>query len=246
MDRKPRTRSLHDEVVERVRDMIVEGEILAGSHVPERIICEKLGISRTPLREAYKVLASEGLLTLLPNRGAVVTRLSAQDVEDILEMIAVIEGLAAERACLRASDSEIDVISDLHQRMVAYYSRGELSEYFKANQTIHEALVAAAGSPQILNTHRNLTSRIRRFRFAGNVVADRWERAVREHEAILMALQDRDASLLRELLRAHLRNGWKVVRQRNRSEFIDPDDQLPKETGARQVRPKIRVSVTSD
>jgi DNA-binding GntR family transcriptional regulator len=210
---------IHEEVVGCIRDMIVEGELLAGTHVPERTICEKLGISRTPLREAYKVLASEGLLTLLPNRGAVVTRLSMQDVEDILGMLGVLEGLAAERACARITDAEIEDIEALHRRMVGHYERGELSDYFKSNQAVHDAIVAAAGSLPLLQTHRGLAARVRRFRFAGNVETNRWERAVREHEAILMALKDRDTQVLTAMLRAHLRNGWRIVRQRNRDEL---------------------------
>lgn len=214
-----RNRSLHDEVVGRIRDMIVEGEILAGAHVPERIICEKLGISRTPLREAYKVLAAEGLLTLLPNRGAVVTQLTLGDVEDILEMIGLIEGLAAERACARITQPEIDVIAALHVRMTGHYQRRELSEYFKVNQAIHDAIVAAADSPQMLHTHRALAVRVQRYRFAGNAESSRWARAVREHDQILATLKDRDGTLLNAVLQAHLRNGWKIVRERNRDEL---------------------------
>ncbi len=232
------TASLHEEVVGRIRDMIVEGELLAGSHVTERAICEKLGISRTPLREAYKVLAAEGLLTLLPNRGVVVSRLTQQDVEDILEMIALLEGMAVDRLCARASEDEIAAIERLHGEMVEHFRRGERLEYFKANQAVHEAIVAAARSPQLAKVHRGLGARVRRFRFAGNVDPARWERAVREHEQILLAIKDRDAHLLQALIRTHLRNGWKIVRRQNRDELAPPleVEPVPEPIGRRRRR----------
>ena len=219
-------RSLHDEVVGRIRDMIIEGEILAGAHVPERIICEKLGISRTPLREAYKVLAAEGVLTLLPNRGAVVTQLTQQDVDDILRMIGLIEGTAAERACGLISAAEIHAIEDLHNQMIEYFEQRAISDYFKINQRIHAAIVAAAQSPQMQLTHSALSKRVQRYRFAGNAESARWSRAVREHEQILITLKDRDGALLNAMLQAHLRNGWKIVRERNRDELAEANGEI--------------------
>ncbi len=211
--------SLHEEVVTWLRDRIVEGELEPGSRVPERLICEQLGISRTPLREAYKVLASEHLLTLLPNRGAVVARLSMQDVDDAMQMMAALEGLAGELLCARVTDAEITAIRALHQEMIGHFEADRLMDYFKVNQRIHNALVEASGNAILVQTYLSITARFRRFRYAGNRAESRWRRAVLEHEQILMVVEDRDGELLGHLLRAHVRNGWRVVKDRLRSEF---------------------------
>ena len=214
--------TLHEEVVSWLRDRIVEGEFEPGSHVPERLICERLGISRTPLREAYKVLASEHLLTLLPNRGAVVARLSTQDVEDAMQMMATLEGLAGELLCARISDAEIGAIRSLHEEMVGHHEAGRLMDYFKINQRIHDELVKASGNALLLKTYLGVGSRFRRFRYAGNRAESRWRRAVLEHEQILMVIEDRDGELLGHLMRAHVRNGWKVVKDSLRTE-LEPE-----------------------
>lgn len=228
--------SLHDFVVAEVRDMIVEGELAGGSHVPERAICERLKISRTPLREAYKVLASEGLLTLERNRGAIVTRLSLQDVEDAMEVLAALEALAAEHLCARISEAKIQEISDIHHKMVAHYQAGERLDYFKANQMIHQAIVDNAGNQTLAQTHRQIGNKLRRFRFAGNQEPSRWDRAVREHEHILQCIQDKDGSLLAQLLRRHIRNGWEVVKDRFRDELGTEGPPVKKRSRARRQK----------
>src|ERR1700738_2048711 len=91
--------SLHDETVSRLRAMILEGELLPGSRIAERELCDRFGISRTPLREALKVLAAEGLVELLPHRGARVSRLSDHELRDAFEIVSALEALAGELAC---------------------------------------------------------------------------------------------------------------------------------------------------
>lgn len=210
----PRVRpALHDGVAVRLRDMITEGELAAGTRVTERILCERLGVSRTPLREAFKVLANEGLLTLLPNRGAQVTALSLDEADDTMHLISVLEGTAGELACARIAPGEVAAIEALHARMVAHYRRGERMEYFKVNQAIHAALIAASGNRALVWAHSRLTARMRRMRYVGNLRSSRWDDAVREHEHILEALARRDGALLGQVLRSHLLGGWRVVRE---------------------------------
>lgn len=211
---------LHEEVVTWLRDRIIDGELEPGSRVPERLVCEKLGISRTPLREAYKILAAEHLLILLPNRGAVVPQLLLKDVEDAIQMMAALEALAGESLCARVTDEEVAHIRLLHDAMVGHYENRQLMDYFKTNQLIHASIVRMADNPILEQTYSALVTRFRRFRYAGNRSEDRWRRAVGEHELILSAIEDRDASLLGHLLRAHVRNGWKVVKDLHRDELI--------------------------
>lgn len=205
-------RSLHDEVVERIRDMIVEGELAPDARVPERLLCERFGISRTPLREALKVLASEGLIQLLPNRGARVAALSAADIDELFEVLAGLESLAGELACRRITKRELAPIRRAHDAMVESFERGDLSSYFKLNQEIHQRIVDAAGNATLAQLHEGLAGRVKRARFMANLSKERWRQAVEEHVAIIEALETRDADGLAQILKMHLRNKAEVVK----------------------------------
>jgi DNA-binding GntR family transcriptional regulator len=205
-------RSLHDEVVERVRGLVLEGGLAPGSRVPEKLLCEQFGISRTPLREALKVLASEGLLELLPNRGAVVTSLTARDVDEMFEVMGALEALSGELACQRMDDAGIAEIRDLHERMVGHYQRRELPDYFRLNQRIHEKIMLAACNETLRTLYGGLAIRIRRARYMANMSDARWAEAVAEHEEILSLLTKRDGPGLGTALRRHLRNKCEVVK----------------------------------
>jgi DNA-binding GntR family transcriptional regulator len=208
----PSRGGLHDFLVGALRDLIVEGELAAGTRIPERLLCERFGVSRTPLREALKVLASEGLVELLPNRGARVATLSERDVDDMFQVMAALESLSGALACARITDAEIAEIRALHYEMLAHYMRRRLPEYFRLNQQIHEAILDAARNPVLKATYQGLAGRIRRARYAANMSDERWAAAVAEHEAMLDALDARDAARLAALLGAHLRNKSEVVR----------------------------------
>lgn len=204
--------SLHEELVNRLRDLIVEGELSPGTRLNERVLCERFGVSRTPLREAVKVMASEDLVELLPNRGAVVTALTKADVRYLFEVMGALEALAGELACRRIDDAGLAEIRALHYQMLLHHTRGELPEYFKCNQQIHEKIVAAAGNPVLAATYRSLSGRIRRARYMANLSQERWDHAVHEHEQILEALTAHDGARLRDLLQRHLANKFEVVR----------------------------------
>jgi DNA-binding GntR family transcriptional regulator len=167
-------------------------------------------VSRTPLREALKVLASEGLVDLLPRRGAVVKVFTARDAQDMLTLLALLEEHAGVRACA-ADDSVIAGIVALHERMRGHYERGERAEYFRLNQNIHDAIVRAAGNPTLDVVHGTLRMRMRRIRYIGNNAPDNWAAAMAEHEAFIGALQARDGPRLGRLLREHIENTWPRV-----------------------------------
>jgi DNA-binding GntR family transcriptional regulator len=196
--------SLHDETVSRLRALITEGELVPGSRIQERELCERFGVSRTPLREALKVLASEGLIDLLPHRGARVTRLSGTELRDAFEIVASLEALAGELACARIDDAGIARIATLQDEMSEHYRRGDLAAYFGCNQAIHEAINRAAGNAQLTEIYELLSRRVRRARYLANHSPERWAAAMREHEQILDALQRRDGPACGALLRAHL------------------------------------------
>ncbi len=204
--------SLHDVVTERIRDMIVEGAYPPGSRLPERVLCETLGISRTPLREALKVLASEGLLELAPNRGARVAGLTADDVDELFPVMGALEALSGELACARITETVLAEIRALHYQMVLHHTRGERPPYFSLNQQIHEKILEAARNPTLTAAYTNLSGRIRRARYTANIAASRWAQAVREHEEMLEALAERDGPRLAEILKRHLHNKCETVK----------------------------------
>src|SRR5262252_61898 len=130
-------RSLHDEVASRVRDMIIEGALAPGARIYEEQLAKTLGVSRTPMREALKTLASEGLIELAAARGALVKRFSPKDVRDMLDVLAVLESFAARLACKEASDEQIAELRALHDRMAAFFKAKNRLEYYKLNQDFH-------------------------------------------------------------------------------------------------------------
>jgi len=199
--------SLHGEILSRLRDYVVEGNIAEGARVPERQLCEKFGISRTPLREALKVLAAEGLIELLPNRGARVRQLSRRDLDELFDMMGGLESLAGRLACETITDAEIAEIERLHYEMYGFYLHRDMHNYFQANQHIHERIVAASRNETLRTAYASIAGRIRRVRYSANFARkrQRWGEAMREHEAILDALRRRAGSELSDILFQHLR-----------------------------------------
>jgi DNA-binding GntR family transcriptional regulator len=199
--------SLHGELVSKLRDFIVENDLPEGARIPERQLCEMFGISRTPVREALKVLASEGLVDLLPNRGSRVRSLSEQDISDLFDLLGGLEALAGRLACESITDEEIAEIEKLHHEMYAFYLRRDLVGYFKVNQLIHHRIVAAARNATLSDTYASYAGRLRR-RFSANVASskDRLSEAMRDHEAILDALRRRAGAELSDILFQHLRH----------------------------------------
>ena len=205
-------RTLHDEVVGRVRDMIIEGTLAPGARVHEGQLGEALGISRTPLREALKYLASEGLLDLVAGRGAVVRRLSPKDVQDMLVVLSTLEALAGRLVCANATDAQIAEITTLHAQMMAFYENRQRLDYYKYNQMIHTAIVEMSGNAFLAATHHAAQSRLKRIRFLGNAGPEKWRGAVAEHEEMIAALHRRDGEALAEVLSRHLDATWERVK----------------------------------
>lgn len=205
--------TLHGELLPALRDYIVEGNLADGARVPERALCELFSISRTPLREALKVLAAEGLIELLPNRGARVRQFDADDIRELFDLMGGLEALAGRLACERITDEEIAEIERVHHEMYRFYLHRDMHEYFRCNQKIHQMIVAAAANAMLASTYDGLAGRIRRVRYSANMAKDRdrWGEAMREHEAILDALRRRAGSELAEILFQHLRNKRKAA-----------------------------------
>jgi len=219
-------------VASLIRDMIIQDELPPETRLRENMLMQKLGdritVSRTPLREAIKMLASEGLVRLLPNRGAVVTSPDPNEVADMQIVLATLEGLAGELAAQRASEAEIGEITAIHHEMIAAFHRKDRLAYFKANQLIHSRIVAASRSPTLIDHHGRINRRLYRIRFLFNLRNDGWERAIEEHEIILDALRRRDGGRLGEVMRAHFGSRSELeVRSRDQAPPPAGDGRLP-------------------
>lgn len=196
--------SLHDQVAARLRTMLIEGHIPPGAKLNERELCERLHVSRTPLREAIKLLAAEGLVDLLPNRGAVAVRLDEADVIHTFELLATLEGLSGELAAPRVTDDERAEIRALHYEMLACYARRDLSGYYRLNASIHRAINDAAKNPVLASTYQSVNARVQSLRFRTNQNETKWKLAVEQHGNMVEALDGRDAAGLRAILIEHL------------------------------------------
>ena len=203
--------ALHEQAAQRLRQMLVEGRIPPGAKLNERELSELLKISRTPLREGIKMLAAEGLVELLPHRGAVAVSLSEADVLNTFEVMAGLEGQSGELAAQRITPHELAEIQAMHFEMLAAYTRRELSAYYTLNARIHNAISAAAKNPVLAQVYNQVNARLQALRFRSNQDGEKWKRAVKEHEKMIEALATHDAAAMRDVLLAHLRNKRDVV-----------------------------------
>jgi DNA-binding GntR family transcriptional regulator len=203
--------ALHEQVTQRLREMLVESRIAPGAKLNERELSEVLKVSRTPLREAIKRLAAEGLVELLPNRGAIALELSEADVRHTFEVMAGLEAQSGELAAERITDAELAEIKALHYEMLAAFTRRDLPAYYRLNSAIHAAINTAARNPVLSATYRQVNARLLALRFKSNQDEIKWRAAVQEHEDMITALSQRDPVALRALLLRHLFNKRDVV-----------------------------------
>jgi DNA-binding GntR family transcriptional regulator len=208
--RVPRA-GLYEQAASRLRSLIVRGDLAPGQPLLENELSDALGVSRTPLREALKHLASEGLVELRLNRSAIVTPLRRDELIELFEALSGIERCAAELAAVRMAARDVEQLETLQGRIEWHHGRGEMREYFELNQQIHRAIVAFARNSVLKATHDMLLPRAERARFPGLSVLGRWDESVRDHREILDALKARDTDRAGQLLGHHVRRTGEVV-----------------------------------
>ncbi|NYT37155.1 GntR family transcriptional regulator [Allopusillimonas soli] len=216
-------RTLPTAVAERLRDMIIEGELAAGTRLNERALCERLQVSRTPLREAFRLLCADGLVRMQPNRGAQVIALSEDDIRQSFEVMGALEALSGELACLHISDREIIEIRALTFEMQACHARGDLSSYYHVNREIHDRINAASHNPLLSEVYRSINLRLQNLRFRSNLNHDKWDRAMREHLDMVDALEARDGARLSGIMREHMKRKGEAVLEGLRQETRPPN-----------------------
>lgn len=203
--------ALPEAAAERLRTLIIEGTLAPGARLNERELSEQLGVSRTPLREAFRILAGDGLLVQLPNRGAQVVALSAEDAEHAFDVMSALEGLAGELAATRVTAADLETLRVLQAEMEAAHARHDLPAYYRANRAIHDRLNTIAGNPILTQSYRSLNARLHALRFRSNLNGTKWDQALGEHREMIAALAARDGAALRDVLVKHLRTKQQVV-----------------------------------
>jgi DNA-binding GntR family transcriptional regulator len=195
---------LHDTVIEHLRKLIVESVLLPGTKLNERLLCETMGISRTPLREALKALAVEGLIELSPNRGASVYKMSNKEVWETFEFVSGLEAMAGELACARITAAEVAEIKVLHHDMLACRAQDDLPGYYANNQKIHNKISEATRNSVLHQTYLSMNRRLHALRLKSNMGQGKWDQAIDEHTQMIDALDARDGKRLAAILSQHL------------------------------------------
>jgi DNA-binding GntR family transcriptional regulator len=232
--RVPRA-GLYEQAATRLRLLIVRGDLAPGQQLLEADLSDALGVSRTPLREALKQLASEGLVELRLNRSTIVAPLRRDELIELFEALGGIERCAAELAATRMVVRDVEQLETMQARIEWHHGRGEIRDYFEVNQQIHRAIVGFARNSVLKATHDALLPRAERARFFGLSVLGRWEESVRDHQEILDALKARDAGRAGRLLGGHVRRTGEVVAG---TLPVEADD-----TGSLKTSPDVRVTM---
>ncbi|MGF7175041.1 GntR family transcriptional regulator [Azospirillum doebereinerae] len=203
--------SLAEMAVDRLRGMIVYGDLAPSARLIEPELSERLGISRTPLREALKLLAAEGLVMLRPNRNAIVAPLDATELTHLFEAEGCIESFAARAAAERMTAADLRRLRGFQAKIEALQGAGALEEYFDINQKIHRLIVSSAKNPALAEAHDRLLGRLARARYFALGAQGRWKESVLEHREILTALEARDGDTAQRLFVHHVGRTGEVV-----------------------------------
>lgn len=209
----PKSAFRAEDIARDLRNQIIRGEIAPGQRLVERDIAEWYAISRTPIREALKILAVEGLLVLRPNRGAEVARFDGQDAIHLFKVIAELEALAAREFGERMTLAQLAELESRQELMRQHFEQRDLDNYFQINSTIHDFIVKECGNPILIEAHERLMTRARLGRYMALMDDARWAEALDEHEQLLVALSRHDPVAASGIWRRHLLNSGKALAQ---------------------------------
>lgn len=205
--------SLSQQAVEELRRRILSQDLRPGQRLDESALATELGISRTPLREALKVLATEGLVELKPRKGCYVAQLGLADLEDIFPIMALLEGEVARRACRRATAEDLARLDALHEQLERHAAAGDIDRYYAVNYEFHAALQGIAGNPWLQNVIMDLRKLLRLSRHRSLKLEGRLENSLAEHRALMAALHARAAERAEQVMRGHLLAQLEALRQ---------------------------------
>lgn len=203
--------TLREKILESIRDAIISGSISSGSRVSEPELAERFGISRTPIREALRQLESEGYLTVIPRKGAVVSAFTQKDVEEFYAIKSILEGYAAKLACSRLSDKEIERLQTINKRLDELAGQGDIKQFFRIHSDFHDLFIKAADNDKLREMINLLVTRFQRLRLMSLSQPGRMAVSVTEHEKIITAFKERNCEAAELLVRKNAEYGGKVL-----------------------------------
>jgi DNA-binding GntR family transcriptional regulator len=203
--------TLRERILETIRDAILSGALRPGEKVAEPELADRFGISRTPIREAFRQLESEGYLTVIPRKGAVVVSFSEKDIEEFYAIKSILEGYAARRACEKMADREIERLTAINDKLRQFAEAGDVKNFFKVHNDFHDLFLRAGGNETLLELINNLVKKFQRLRIASLSIPGRMLLSVQEHEKIIEAFRRRNAELAERLVRKNAEDGGRVL-----------------------------------
>lgn len=215
--------ALYQEVAERLRQRIFAHELTPGDWIDEQKLAEQYGISRTPLREALKVLAAEGLVDLKPRRGCYVTEISRQDVDDIFPLMAMLEGRCAFIAVQLAKPADIRDLKGIHEKLELAAKENRIDAFFEANQEFHRRIQELTNNRWLLSVIQDLRKALKLSRLHSLSLEGRMQQSLEEHRTIMAAFEAGDAGKAEKSMHDHLLYG--------REALAKMDDSAPKKAG---------------
>ena len=210
--------SLHQEVAATLREQIFAGLLAPGSFLDELVLCERLQISRTPLREALKVLTAEGLLRHEPRRGCFISKVTEKDLDDIFPVIALLEGRCAFEAARHATDADLAALATLHERLNSHAQAGRINDYYDTNLAIHEAIITLADNRWLAMAIADLRKILKLARSQQLHAPGRLAQSLAEHLAVFAALKARDSEGADAAMRTHLTRQREALRELARNQ----------------------------
>ena len=198
---------LYLEVAERLREAIFAHELAPGSWIDEQALAIQYGISRTPMREAIKVLAAEGLITMKMRRGAYVTEVSKSDLNQIFTVLALLEGQACRETAQKATDRQLETLDSIHLKLERAAADRDVELFFDINQTFHDKILEICGNPWMTGVVADLRKVLKLQRRDSLTKRGRLESSLQEHRKLLSALLAKDPALSEQCMKEHLLQG---------------------------------------
>jgi len=205
--------TLRERIVEFVKEAIMKGRLKPGERVPEPELAERFGISRTPIREAFRQLESEGFITFTPRKGAIVSPITDKDVIEFYAIKGLLEGYAAKMACCKIGDKEIQNMKDLNSQMTRCSEKNDVKNFFKLDNQLHDVFLKLCGNDKLYNLIHTIVQQFERFRRAALSLPGRMQSSVKQHTEIIEAFKKRDVDLVERLVKANAEMGGELLAQ---------------------------------
>jgi len=222
-------KTLHEEIVNNLRDMIMTGELQEGDKIKENELCISMGISRTPLREALRVLSAENIIKLVPNKGSYVCKPTIKEIKEMFDVMSVLEGICARTAAEKMRDSDFARLEKLHEKLEENFQRRDQKNYIKINNLYHTFLQELAGNQTCNQIINGLRQKILLYRFKSLNLPGRFEKSIQEHRELLKTFQERDPEKTEILIKAHLKNQSDAVEKLSQTSSEEKQQEISRD-----------------